>query len=173
LYNKSNFTELVFIKSDINNKYYLVQNIKNKEQAANLLALIDENIIKFKNHLNSLQENKKYIELLNKRLKNTQIYENNDNFKSTSYTYNKGKYLVFCLRSKKNNKLHDINTIMYVVIHELSHIACPEIGHTDLFKEIFEFFTKEAININIYQYENYKINGKEYCGLFISDSIIN
>src|SRR5690242_13768680 len=44
----------------------------------------------------------------------------------TSYTENKGEQLVLCLREKmpKNgeNQLHDINTMMFVVCHELTHI---------------------------------------------------
>jgi len=81
--------------------------------------------------------------------------------------------LVFCLRSKNNKmKLHDINLMMYVVLHEISHIACPEYGHTDLFKKIFSFLTNVAINIGIYKRIDFKINPSEYCGLTITNSIV-
>ena len=54
--------------------------------------------------------------------------ESTDDSKFTSYSINKGEEIVFCLRCKKTNQLHNINELMYVAIHEISHVACPEIG---------------------------------------------
>ena len=64
------------------------------------------------------------------------IKEGIDNPSYTSYTINKGQEMAVCLRSKNDKKIHDINEIMYVIIHEISHIACPELGHTKLFLKI-------------------------------------
>ena len=99
--------------------------------------------------------------------------ENNNKDNTTSYSVNKGEELVLCLRSKKDvNKFHDMNTLMYVILHEISHIACPEYNHTPLFKKIFAFFTEVAIKLNIYQRVNYSSNPVEYCGIYITDSIV-
>ena len=68
--------------------------------------------------------------------------------------------------------MHDINILMYVAIHEISHIACPEIGHTPLFKDIFSFFTKESISIGIYKYQDFETQPVEYCGMELNSSII-
>ena len=65
-----------------------------------------------------------------------------------------------------------MNTLMYVVLHEISHIACPEYNHTPLFKKIFAFFAEVAIKLNIYQKVNYGTNPVEYCGIYITDSIV-
>lgn len=55
---------------------------------------------------------------------------------NSSYTIN--KYRVFiCLRDKKTNVIYDDNMLVYVILHELAHAECPEIGHTELFKKIF------------------------------------
>src|SRR5438445_471854 len=87
-------------------------------------------------YLNSLYNI--YIEQLKERMSNVIISESSENNGYTSYSINKGEQIVFCLRSKKdNNHLHDLNLLMYVALHEMAHVACPEIGHTDLFKEIF------------------------------------
>ena len=61
---------------------------------------------------------------------------------------------------------------MYVAIHEMAHIACPEIGHGSLFKKIFRFLCEEAINIGIYKKVDYSANPIEYCGMILSSSII-
>ena len=112
------------------------------------------------------------------RLKNnlvpgkTQVYETEPGSQYTSYSVNKGEELVFCLRSKEDNSLHDINLMMYVALHEISHIACPEIGHTPLFKKIFAFFTEKANELNLYNIIDYAEEPKEYCGMILSSSIV-
>lgn len=54
----------------------------------------------------------------------------------SSYTIN--KYRVFiCLRDKQTNILYDDNMLTYVILHELAHSICNEIGHTEKFKAIF------------------------------------
>lgn len=70
------------------------------------------------------------IEQLFKRYDKNSIYEISPMNKSdlTSYTENKGEQLVLCLRQKHPNdqgyyELHDKNTMMFVVVHELTHIA--------------------------------------------------
>ena len=99
--------------------------------------------------------------------------ENNGKGKDTSYSVNKGDELVICLRSKKKwNEFHDKNLIMYVILHELSHIGCPGYGHGDLFKKIFAFFTQVAIELKLYSYVDYSKNPVIYCGLEINASII-
>lgn len=90
----------------------------------------------------------------------------------TSYSINKGEELVFCLRSKTNNKLHDINELMYVGIHEIAHIGCPEIGHTKLFFDINRYLLKKAVEYNMYSIKNYKELNTEYCGLILTNNIL-
>ena len=65
-----------------------------------------------------------------------------------------------------------MNVVMYVTIHELAHVACPEIGHTELFKKIFTFLLQVSMQINIYKHVDYSMYNTEYCGLTITESII-
>ena len=98
--------------------------------------------------------------------------ETPDDEKNTSYTINKGEKIVICLRSKLLSEIHDINTIMYVVIHELAHVACPEFGHTPLFKKIFIFLLKESYKINIYTPIDYRKKPQDYCGMTINEYLL-
>jgi hypothetical protein len=69
--------------------------------------------------------------------------------------------------------LHDINLMMYVVLHEISHVACPVYdNHGPLFKKIFAFITNAAIKIGLYTKINFGTQPEEYCGLMITDSIV-
>jgi predicted Zn-dependent protease with MMP-like domain len=104
------------------------------------------------------------------------ITENNKNEANngvTSYTVNKGEKIVVCLR-QKNGNLVDLNTLMYVIIHEMAHICdLTSIQHDKKFWDNFEWLLKEAINIGIYRYENYEENEKPYCGIDITSNVIN
>ena len=101
------------------------------------------------------------------------IMETGADEKYTSYTVNKGERIVFCLRAKLINTIHDLNTLMYVVIHELAHVGCPEFGHTPLFREIFKFLLIESVKINIYTPIDYRKYPKNYCGMEINEYLLD
>jgi hypothetical protein len=168
---------MVSIVSDIDEETYLVRDVPDKMISVNILAKIKSNMNKIASTLyqnqDSYKDNKSYIVQLYNGLKNCVISESGENTVYTSYSINKGEQIVFCLRSKLlNNKIHDFNLIMYVVLHEMAHVACPEVGHTDLFKKIFAFLATEAINMGLYTKINFSADNKEYCGLTITESII-
>lgn len=165
-----------YVISNVDNQKYLVRNIPDKIYASNLLAKIKINMLKLNSYLminiKKFDEYKSYIELLNSRIHNVVLRESSSNDNTTSYSINKGDSIVFCLRSKTNNELYDLNLLMYVAIHEMAHIACPEYDHTPLFKKIFAFFIRIAIELEIYKYINFDKNHINYCGLTITNSII-
>ena len=162
--------------STVDNEEYFVRNVEDKSIAANTLATIKNNIKKLvlhlKNNISQHESEKEYINNLVKRTKQINIMETPDDEKNTSYTINKGEKIVICLRSKLLNEIHDLNTIMYVVIHELAHVACPEYGHTPLFKKIFIFLLKESHKINIYTPIDYRKKPQDYCGMIINEYLL-
>lgn len=176
-YNNSYYKDnLVYQKSTVDNTEYFVRNLEDKSNAANTLATIKINIKKLVTHLNDninkYDNEKEYINNLVNRTKQINIMETPDDEQNTSYTINKGEKIVLCLRSKLLNDIHDINTIMYVVIHELAHVACPEYGHTPLFKKIFIFLLKESYKINIYTPIDYRKKPQDYCGMTINEYLL-
>lgn len=54
----------------------------------------------------------------------------------SSYTINKYKIFI-CLRDRNTNVMYDDNMLTYVILHELAHSLCTEIGHTRQFHDIF------------------------------------
>jgi hypothetical protein len=76
-----------------------------------------------------------------------------------SYTINKKKVYI-CLKDEDGN-YYDDNTLFYVIAHELSHVICDEIGHTEKFHHIFETLLKKMDQEGLY---NSKIPIKhDYC----------
>lgn len=126
-------------------------------------------------HLLTKNEFYESIKLLEKNFnkKRTIFSENINDKRYTSYSINKGEHLVFCLKSRKTNKYHHINLLMYVGIHELAHCGCKEIGHTNLYNRIFKVYLLIGIQLNLYIYDNYFSNGQEYCGMTVNSQIIS
>jgi hypothetical protein len=182
------WNEVCYVES-FDSYNYLVRNLPDKNEAAQMLAEIRCKLLDFIDGLVAQAEKEdltdeedpehqelldyyQYIKMIQTRLPNSIIKESSAKSEYTSYSVNKGEELVFCLRSKINNKLHDINDIMYVAVHEIAHIGCPEIGHTPLFKKINKFLLARASEAGIYKFENYRKTLKEYCGITLTSNIL-
>jgi predicted metal-dependent hydrolase len=167
------------IEVNKNGNIILVRNAVDKQKSVELLYELILRMYTLREYLitniDNFPEYKEYINLLevNFNKNRTIIYENNFNSEYTSYSVNKGEELVFCLRCKKDGSLHQINLLMYVAVHEMAHTACPENGHTPLFNKIFKFMLEQAVNINLYIYEDYSRNPVEYCGMNLHTNILN
>jgi len=175
-----NKSDVIYVETATGAKY-LVNDNENKQVSGELLSNIVSNLFKLRNYLHDnvdkyerYDEFKPYIKQLYENLteSRTLIYETEPTSDLTSYSVNKGEELSFCLKSKKTGKHHNINLLMYVALHEMAHIACPETGHGDLFKKIFKFLTEEAILLGMYIKQDYNQQPVEYCGMILSSSII-
>lgn len=181
------YSENRYIKSDIDGKIYLIRRGTNKsdvflKNSANTLALINANTMKLILHLESKYSEDDTKNYFIRKLKNNYtpyiISEAAIDPRYTTYTVDK-KDMHICLRTRdKEERIYDINILMYVILHELSHLCNynkqgnPIQGHGMEFKEIFKFLVEESIKVDIYKYSNYSIEPKEYCGIMISSSII-
>ena len=97
--------------------------------------------------------------------------ESTPDSKYTSYSVNKGEQIVYCLRSRDSEeRLVDLNTILFVALHELSHVMTISVGHTPEFWDNFRFLLANAIHWNMYTAVNFRKTPKAYCGTHITDS---
>lgn len=76
-----------------------------------------------------------------------------------SYTINKKKVFL-CIRDENGDYYHD-NMLMFVAIHELAHVMCDEIGHTEKFERIFQELLSIATEHGIYDPSIHPIHN--YC----------
>ena len=172
LYFNSDTFNLKCIISDVNGNTYCVRDRHKLELAADRLAHVNNNLNKLVNHLAAKYPDKKNVQRLINGYNPKKIYETLPTSEFTAYSENKGEKLAFCLDTEKNSKgrLIDINTLMYVALHEVSHIATKSIGHNDEFWNNFKFMITEAKEINIYNPVDYKKEPARYCGMNISDN---
>ena len=160
---------LITVKSKIDNKEYVVQIKEDAQEAANLIAKIRERLITLMEHLEkSFGINDNRVRLLKKNFRPDRLKEGIDTPGYTSYSVNKGEQIVLCLRN--NDKLVDINTMFFVVLHEFAHLSTESIGHTEEFCDNFKWILEESINIGIYVKQDFKVKNVEYCGMTITSS---
>lgn len=169
---KNHYGEVEYVKSTVDQRYYLVRKLPDSLEAANYLAKINQNLFKLTKHMMAKYPHNKDVLQLYKNYDRNVISEGSAESGYTSYSINKGESLILCIRQKDSNKFVDMNVIMYVAIHELAHIMTPDVGHTDNFWKNFRFLLEEAIKLHIYSKEDFNKHPKDYCGIKISNSVI-
>ena len=172
MYLDSDYWHLKCIISDVDGKKYCVRERIKLELAADKLATTSNNMQKLVDHCREKYPDRDNVKRLHDGFNPKRIQETLPTSEYTAYSENKGEKIAFCLDKKKTGKggLIDSNTLMFVAIHELAHVASESIGHTDEFWRNFKFLLQEAEKINIYVPEDYKRKPKEYCGMDITDN---
>lgn len=178
--------DIVYVKSNIDNNTYIIRRGHSKDQkylqdSADILAEINQRIVLLIDHL-QIKFTKNYdinhnIDKLKETFNHSILSEAAIDKRYTTYTVNK-QDMHICLRTRDSQENpYDINTLMYVILHELAHLCNydkegnPINGHGEEFKKLFKILVKEAIDLKIYNYIDYNIQPKEYCGIMITTQI--
>lgn len=160
------------ITSTVDGRTYKVQDLEDKQQAADLLAQMRERVLRLMEHFKRDEyKDNKIVQRLFQRCNPDNIREGAYDPQYTSYTVNKGEEIVFCLRSRKMNKfnkLHDVNLLTFVCLHELSHICNDTVGHDEGFHKVFDYMLAEAKKLNLYSPQSFNGSEVEYCGLTVN-----
>ncbi len=91
--------------------------------------------------------------------------------KLTSFIVDK-KEMSLCLRRDQNGALYDINTILYVVIHEFAHAMSINSGHDSEFVYNFAMLLRVAIGLGQYRQVDYSVYPINYCGLQLDGAVM-
>jgi hypothetical protein len=172
IYRDSDIFHLKCIISNIDGNTYCVRERSKLELAADKLAKVNHNMKSLVEHCKNNFNSEERIKRLTEGFNPKKITETLPTSEFTAYSENKGEKIAFCLDTEKNNKgrLIDLNTLTFVAIHELSHVATKSVGHTPEFWANFKFLLEEAEKINIYKPVDYSKNPKKYCGMEINDN---
>jgi predicted metal-dependent hydrolase len=167
-----NERDLMEITSSIDNEKYTVQIKDDSKEAADLIAQIKSKLNTLIEHLKkSYDGSDERIERLISNYRPDKMREGVDTPGYTSYSINKGEQIILCLRNE--DELVDINTMMFVVLHEMGHLASESIGHTEEFWDNFKWLLEESINIGIYVKQDFETKSVEYCGMNITSTPLN
>ena len=170
-YFESDYFNLKCIISNVDGRKYCVREREKMEQASDLLAKTTQNMTKLVKYLKEKYPNRSNVKRLVENYNPRTIKETLPTSEYTAYSENKGEKIAFCLNTtKNNNKLIDLNTLIYVALHEMAHVASESIGHNDEFWNNFKFLLNEAVEINIYKPVDYKTESVSYCGMELTDN---
>ena len=173
MYFESDAFNLKCIISDVDGNKYCVRERAKLELAADLLANTTQKLRQLVSYLGEKYPNKANCKRLVENFNPTKVKEILPTSEYTAYSENKGEKLAFCTTTtKEGDKLIDPNTLMFVALHEISHIATKSVGHTQEFWNNFKFILENAVKTNIYKPVDYKKKPKTYCGMEITDNPI-
>jgi hypothetical protein len=156
------------------------------QQAADTLAELNRRVIALMRHLRKVYvrgpagdrypERRRAVNRMLQRYNPDNLAENSpaDPSGDTAYSLDKGAVIALCLRSKNTaeNELHDIETLTFVTLHELTHIAVDVLDHPPVFWSTFKFILAEAEDAGIYVSPDYSREPRQYCGVKVDHNPI-
>tara|TARA_B100001093_G_C26841055_1_gene1020567 strand:- start:254 stop:793 length:540 start_codon:yes stop_codon:yes gene_type:complete len=173
MYRNSDIFQLTCIISSVDGNKYCVRERKKIQAASDRLATVNSRLINLVKYLDNNNPTDERVIRLKENFNPKKVVETLPTSEFTAYSENKGEKLAFCLdkESKKNtDNLIDINTLTFVALHELAHVATKSVGHTPEFWDNFKFLLVKAKEGGFYNPVDYKDNPTEYCGMEITDN---
>jgi hypothetical protein len=174
IYLDSDSFQLKCVVSTVDGNKYCVRERAKIQEAADLLAKITDKCKKLVEYVHNKYPDKENVKRLYNGFNPKKVTETLPTSVYTAYSENKGEKIAFCLNKTKkggdNNNMIDEDTLTFVAIHELSHVATKSIGHKSEFWENFKFLLENAKEAGIHNPVDYKKSPKEYCGMKIHDN---
>jgi hypothetical protein len=161
--------------SEIDNKPYTVkENYTDHQTAANILSKLNHLNSTLIDHLKNKYGDSKisnHVEFLAGNYDGDVLQEHTPRTTvNTSYVLNKGDLIKLCLRDQVTGDFHDYDTLVFVNLHELSHLLDLAYGHNKSFWTGFKFILEEAQSIGLYTPVDYEKTPVGYCGIEINNN---
>jgi len=171
-YDNTESFQLKCIVSSVDGNKYCVRDRKKINEAADLLANVTNKCKMLVSYVSEKHKDRDDVKQLVSGFNSDNVMETLPTSTYTAYSENKGEKVAFCLNQKKddNNNLIDEDTLLFVAIHELSHIMTKSIGHKSEFWANFKFLLDNAKEAGIHEPVDYKKKPQEYCGMKIHDN---
>ena len=144
-------------------KLYNVKRNAHAPRVAERLALLEEKCMAFIKKASEVYPGDARLATIRSRWNGTISEIPNDT--EVAYSLDK-KTIALCVRSSSsssNDALESVNACMFVLIHELAHIATPDFGHTPLFWENMKVLLEMAEQLGFYVEESH-VPEKTFCG---------
>ena len=173
MYFKGSKYPMALTKSSVDGENYFVRNMPDRQEAADRLARVRAKILRLRKYLGQTHKAKPFVSQMldNFDCSAGRFSESTPDAQYTSYSVNKGEKVFMCLRQRNaREELVTENVILFVALHEMSHVGTVSIGHTPEFWNNFAWLLKEAEHVKVYEYTDFAAHPVEYCGVHITDS---
>lgn len=171
MYFDSDSFQLKCIVSTVDGNKYCVRERAKIQEAADLLATVTKKCKELVDYVGQKYPDQDNVKRLVDGFHPNKIMETLPTSEYTAYSENKGEKIAFCLNKTRKGETNmiDEHTLMFVAIHELSHVATKSIGHKSEFWENFKFLLENAKEAGIHVPTDYK-KPTEYCGMKLADN---
>ena len=193
MYLKNMQQDVQFVRSRVDGREYLVLRMPDADRAADCMARLHRGvralIAAMERDLPAEGEGDegddddepgprvdkiKVFRNIKRRYRRAALSEGGTDTSVTSFSQGKGERIVMCLRARdargKLGELEDHNTLMYVLLHEVGHLATDEIGHVPAFWANFRYILDVAAREGLYEKVDYSAEHQGYCGIEITSS---
>jgi hypothetical protein len=146
-----------------NGKAYYVKNVSDAPAAAELLSALEGTIRAFCDAAKALAPDCPHFAVIRRRWDGT-LSEIEPGRDDHTIAYSLGKRSIhLCVRTA-TGEIEDRNTAMFILIHELAHVATEhEIGHTPSFWKTHKYLLELAERVGAYRHENHDDQRVNYC----------
>jgi hypothetical protein len=173
MYSESDYFQLKCIIADANSKKYCVREREKLQEAASLLADVSDRLETLVRNMSRDAPDDPLVQRIAQKFDARKIKEILPTSEYTAYSENKGEKLALCLNEVKEDaesKLIDRNTLMYVAMHELTHVGTVSVGHGKEFWQNFKTIIEYAVKYKLYEPVDYKKQNQLYCGMNLTDN---
>jgi hypothetical protein len=152
--------------SAVTGKAYLVKNMPGAQGVADRLAVLEMRIADFVRRAETYAPGDPRLANIRRRWNGTLAEAPVD--AEVAYSVGKGAISV-CVR-RPGGGLEPENTSMFVLLHELGHVATDSYGHRPEFWANMKFLLEVAEAVGSYAYENFEHGDRSYCGRALTTS---
>lgn len=159
----------------------LYNNDNSSHRTINTNNKTDNTIERYNNHNNNNHNNNNYNNNNQEQLEDNVVHSIKENLikihpnfekiriEVSDESFTEDKSIIYlCIYDKETNDVYEMNTLMYVVLHELAHVLNKEdYGHTENFYIIFDKLLCKAMEKGVY--DRTKPHKDFYCGVNISN----
>jgi hypothetical protein len=142
---------------------YKVLNSSIKQKVANKFCELGNETVKLQKYLKKYFPNDPRTKRILNRFHGNSMVEN----PKETYTLFKGYSINMCMQ-KNDTELYPNNLLMFVLLHELTHILNAGFNHTKSYWTDNVWLMKCASNCGIYTNVNYQRYPVNYCGIVIN-----
>lgn len=168
-------SDLACVTSTIDGEVYCVRgrDPDRLQATADRLAQVTQHLNRVVAHVRRVAPNDPRVRRLVANYRADAIRESLPTDADTAYIDNKGETVAFCMSRKAKHsrtQLIDLDTLTFVALHELSHIACASVGHGEEFWATFAWILQQARDAGVHMPVDYRVQPTTYCGEVIADN---
>lgn len=158
--------QLVWVRAPSTGKEYRVKPLPDAPLAADRLARLELLLRQFLERAERLAPGDPRLANIRARWNGT--LAETPGGKDIAYSIGKDSVYV-CVRDARGT-LDDVNTSMFVLVHELAHIGTDSWGHTGEFWKNMQFLLELAEKTGTYTYQDFEETHVTYCGRLLGGS---